>query len=77
MQIIAGIKYIFHPEPIEINGTSVSEVKLTDGEIVVFQKNNTPIGIISAMTRVPTEIYEVPSVFMNQFSLNDILKMTS
>lgn len=73
LQIIAGVKYIFHPESIEINGTSVSEVKLSDGESVVFNKNKTPIGIISAVKRKPTEIYELPDVLMNQFSLNDIL----
>ena len=73
LQIIAGVKYIFHPESIEINGTTVSEVKLSDGESVVFEKNNTPIGIISTMKRIPSEIYELPGVFMNQVSLNDIL----
>lgn len=72
-QIIAGIRYIFHPEPIEINGNSVSEVKLNDGESLVFEKNNTSIGIISAAKRTPTEIYELPDFFMNQVSLNDVL----
>ena len=72
-QIIAGIRYIFHPEPIEINGTSVSEVKLNDGETLVFEKNNTTIGIISAAKRTPTEIYDLPGVFMNKNSLNEVL----
>ena len=72
-QIISGVKYIFEPESVEINGTSVSEVKLGDGESVVFGKNNTPVGILSATRRIPTEIYELPGVFMNQVSLNDIL----
>lgn len=72
-QIIAGIKYIFHPESVEINGTSVSEVKLNAGESVVFEKNNTPIGIISAVNRTPAEVYELPGFFMNQVSLNDVL----
>lgn len=77
LKIIADVKYIFHPEGIEINGTSVSEVKLSDGEDVVFTKNNTPIGIISAVKKIPTEIYEIPNIFMNQFSLNDILNDVS
>ena len=72
-QIIAGIRYIFHPEPIEINGSSVSEVKLNDGESLVFEKNNTTIGVISAAKRTPTEIYELSGFFMNQNSLNDVL----
>uniref|UniRef100_A0A6C0J049 Uncharacterized protein n=1 Tax=viral metagenome TaxID=1070528 RepID=A0A6C0J049_9ZZZZ len=72
-QIIAGIKYIFHPEPVEINGTSVSEVKLNDGESLVFKKHNTAIGIISAAKRTPAEIYKLPDFFMNEVSLNDVL----
>ncbi len=73
LHIIADVKYIFQPESIEIDGTSVSEIKLSDGENVIFKKNNISIGIISAVRKIPTEIYELPNFFMNQSSLNDIL----
>ena len=72
-QIIAGINYVFHPEPLEINGTSVSEVKLEEAQSLVFGKNNVSLGIITAVKKTPAEIYDLPDFFMNQFSLNDVL----
>ncbi len=77
LEIIADVKYFFQPESIEINGTSVSEVKLSEGNSVIYKKNNVSIGIINAVKKIPTEIYETPNFFMNEYSLEEILNDVS
>ena len=73
LQIIADVNYLFHPEPIEVNGNVISELKLNEGDSVLFKKNNASIGIVSAIKKLPIEIYNLPQVFMNETSLNDVL----
>ena len=73
LEIISQVKYIFSPETIEIDGSPVSEVTLSENESVLFEKNGSPVGILNAVKKLPVEIYEVPKQFMNEYSLNEIL----
>lgn len=73
LQIIAGVKYVFQPEPIEVNGNVTSELKLNEGDSILFKNNNVSLGIISATKKLPIEVYDLPQAFMNDTSLNDVL----
>jgi hypothetical protein len=73
LQIIAGVKYIFQPEPIEVNGNVTSELKLNEGDSILLKNNNVSLGIISATKKLPKEVYDLPQAFMNDTSLNDVL----
>jgi hypothetical protein len=80
MTLIADVKYIFNPETIEVNGSNVSEIKLRENETIIFEKNGTKVGIFNSVKKIPKEIYELPSFFMNESSLhetvNDVMNIT-
>lgn len=73
VELVSGVKYVFTPEGVEINGSTVSEIVLSEGQSVVYGKNESTLGILHGVKAITTEMYELPEHFMNETSLDDIL----
>jgi len=73
IDLIAGAKYTFSPETVEVNGAEVLEITLGEGETAIFGKNGLQLGTFNSIKKIPQEKYAIPSAFMSNSSLGDLL----
>ncbi len=73
IHLVSNVRYIFSPETVEIEGTELSELRLSEGEIMLFGKNGSQLGSFKSNKTLPQNDYTIPTSFMNDESLETVL----
>ena len=73
IHLVSNVRYVFAPETVEIEGTELSELRLSEGETILFGKNGSQLGSFKSNKTLPQEVYTIPTSFMNDESLENVL----
>lgn len=72
--LLCDVTYTFEPITIEINGTETNKILLREFDIVEFGKNGVLLGSFTAVNEKPKEIFELPTAFMGETSLSEVVE---